>query len=119
MARRDILLDDSGNRVLSGGDYAFAEDLQSVKQGIQVRVRLWLKEYWLDTSQGVPWREDILVRNANPAIVKADISAAIAATPDVTSVSNVSYSFDSQGRSAKVAYNAASPFGLVAAEVTT
>lgn len=49
MPRRDILLDDDGNRVLVNGDYGFADGIQAVKQGIEVRVRLFSGEYWLDT----------------------------------------------------------------------
>lgn len=119
MPRRDILLDADGNRLLVGGDYGFADGIQAVKQGIEVRVRLFLGEYWLDTSKGVDWIGKILIRNANPAIVKAEITAAIAATPDVTRVTNVAYTVDAVARTVSITYDVASTEGLISGEVVT
>jgi hypothetical protein len=112
-------LDDSGNRVLSGQDYGFANDSQAVKQGIQCNVRLFLAEYWLDQSLGVNWIGKILIRNASPAIVKSEIAAAISSTPDVTRVVNVAYSVDSQTRAGSIAYTVASTQGLIPGEFQT
>lgn len=118
MPRRDILLDSSGNRVLVGGDYGFADGAQAVKQGVECRVRLFLREYWLDLSQGVDWTGKILIRNAQPPVVKSELAAAIAGTPDVTRVVNTAYSVDTRLRLGATTFAAASPFGLVEGVVT-
>jgi hypothetical protein len=114
--RRDILLDDDGNRVLVGGDYGFADQAQAVKQGIQCRVRLFLGEYWLNTAKGVDWVNKILIRNAQEAVIKAELSAAIAETPDVTRVVATSFSRDTKERTGSVAFQAASTEGPIEGE---
>lgn len=118
MPVRDILLDDSGERQLVNGDYAFADKVQAVKQGIACRVKLFLTEYWLDNSKGVDWIGKILVRGASEVVIKSEIAAAIADTPDVTQVVAVSFTLDKTARSGNVSYNAYTIYGEVSGEVT-
>jgi hypothetical protein len=118
MPRRDILLDDAGNRLLSGNDYAIADGLPAVGQGIATRVKLYRGEYWLDESLGVEWFGKVLVKNPNPLVIRAEIAAAIAAQPDVSTVRGVSYTFDARTRSAAVSYVAASTEGVASGTVT-
>ena len=117
MPRRDILLDDLGNRLLLEGDYGFADGVQAVKQGIQCRLRLLRGENWLDQAKGVDWQGTILVRKPNPIAVRAELATAIADTPDVTRVGATSYAVNSATRLGSVTYDAASTEGLVAASV--
>ena len=91
MPIRDIQLDSSGNRLLSGAGYAFADGQQAVKQGIECRVRLFLGEYWLDGGEGVDWINRILIRNPNALIVQSELSRAIAAISDSSTF--ISFSF--------------------------
>jgi hypothetical protein len=113
MPRRDILLDSAGNRVIVNGDYAFAEDQQAVKQGIECEVSLIRGEYWLDTSRGVRWLDVILVRAPKPILVKSELSSAIARVADVTSVSSAGYSVDPATRKGSATFNATTSAGDV------
>lgn len=118
--RRDILLDAYGNRILVGGDYGFADGIQGVKQGVECRVKLFLGEVWTDESQGVPWNEQILIRNPSAIVVKAQIGRAIAATPDVTQVVAVTGPIiDPATRHARIDYTANSTAGTITGTVTT
>lgn len=114
---RDVLLDDDGNRVLVGNDYGFASGKQAVKQGIACRVRFWYRECWLDEARGVRYQDRILIRNANPLVVQAEIARAIAAQPDVTSVQLLTYSGPDRDRHASVSYRASTAEGTVAETV--
>jgi len=117
--RRDILLDSDGERVLVNGDYGFAEDQQAVKQGIECNVRLMQGEVWYDEDLGVPYLTRILVKGAQPIVVKAEIGRAIARTPDVSSVVAVSFERDPTTRAASVGYTARSTLGTVTGSITT
>jgi len=117
--RRDILLDSSGNRVLVNGDYGFAADDQAVKQGIQVRALLYLNDVWYDLDLGVPYLENILIKNPNPIVVKAEIGRNIALTPDVSNVVAVSLEVDPLTRHAAINYTCNSTLGTVTGTVTT
>lgn len=118
MPRRDWLLDDDGNRVLVAGDQGFAEGRQAVKQGIAVRVRLYKREYWLNNGIGVDWIDKVFARGTTAAVIKSEIAAAIADTPDVTRVQVTGYTFDPATRAAHATYEAASAEGLVSNTVT-
>ena len=119
--RRDILLDvTTGERVLVGANYLFAEGGAAVKQGIAARVRLFLGEYWLDEGRGVDYFGKILIARPQPMVVEAELSRAIADTPDVTAVKAVSYDkqTNANGRRATVAYACTSTAGPVTGSVT-
>lgn len=118
MPVRDILLDDAGERQLVNGDYAFADKVQAVKQGIACRVKLFLTEYWLDNSKGVDWIDKIFVRGASEVVIKSELAAAIADTPDVTQVVTVSFNRSTADRTGSVAYNAYTIYGEISDEVT-
>ena len=117
--RRDILLDSSGNRVLVNGEYGFADGIQAVKQGIQVRALLYLNDVWYDLDLGVPYLENILIKNPNRIVVKAEIGRNIALTPDVTNVVAVSLEVDPLTRHAAINYTCNSTLGTVTGTVTT
>lgn len=119
MPIRDILLDDAGNRVLQGGTgYGFADGTQAVKQGIACRVRLFRGEVWLDEDLGVDYLGRVFVRGASPAVINGEVSAAIAATPDVTAVRETSFAVDAE-RHATIDYTVSSTAGTTSGTVTT
>ena len=101
------------------GDYGFADGAQAVKQGIECRVKLFQGEYWLNQGLGVPWLTDVLIKNPKPIVVKAVIGQAIADTPDVSQVVNVSYDVESRTRRGAVSYTAVSTAGTITGTVTT
>lgn len=115
---RDYLLDSDGNRVLERGDQAFASGAQAVKQGIECRVRMFLGEYWMDQSVGVPWIQSVLIRNPNVLLVKSEIAKAIVATPDVSSAVSTAFSQDTAARTASATFEAASIYGTITGSVS-
>ena len=120
MPIRDVKLDNDGNRVMSatGQDYAAADGIQAIEQGIACAVKLYRGEYWLDQSKGVDWVGKILIRNPQPLVVKGEIGAAIAGVPDVSSVVNTGYAVDTPTRAGTVTYSVASTQGPVSGTVT-
>lgn len=118
MPVRDILLDDSGNRVLVGGDYGTANGAQAVKQGIWCRVGLYLGEVWYNAIFGVDYIGRILIKNPVELVVKGELSRAIASTPDVTQVIDTAYVIDGTTRAAFVSFRAASTEGIITGTVT-
>lgn len=70
---------------------------ECVAQIIGTRLKLWLGEWFLDTSDGTPWLTEILGEryNRNP---DAAIKRRILATPGVTSLAAYTSSFDGTTR---------------------
>lgn len=117
MPVRDLLDDGSGGIALVGNDFGVADGVQAVLQGVECRVKFWKGESWLNEAIGVDYQGRILIRNANPLVVQAEIGAAIADTPDVTQVVSLSFSPPGATRHASVAYSAATEEGPITATV--
>lgn len=117
MSVRDFLQDDAGNLVIVNNDLALADGLRAIVQGIQGRVSLRKREYWLDESEGVDWTGEILGEPRNPLTVKGILSSAIASTPDVTQVKNTAYTVDPTTRRGTVDFTAATNLGIVSGQV--
>lgn len=104
-AIRDFLLDSvTGDLAVVNGDFAVVADVDAVPQGIQIRVKMFLGEYWLDESIGVDWLGQILIKNPNPVAVRELIRLAIADTPDVVEVTGAALVMNSSDRSATITY---------------
>ncbi|WP_156965856.1 hypothetical protein [Paraburkholderia bannensis] len=76
--RWDLCLDASGNIALASAPYAVAQDVASA-------VRTFLGEVWFETTQGVPYWQDILGKFSPLSIVKKDIVNAAMTVQTVTS----------------------------------
>jgi hypothetical protein len=126
MPVRDFLMDNTFALAVVNGDLAvaggasIAANLQAVKQGIQVRVRLFLGEYFLDETVGVDWIGQILVKNPDPIVIRELIRTAIASTPDVVQVIG-SDLIIRPDRSAAITYTARTRYSvdLVLGEITS
>lgn len=102
-AIRDFALDDDGDIAVVNGDFAAVADEEAVVQGIAVRLRSFLAECWLDEAQGVDWIGKILIKGADPLLVRELLREAVADTPDVLEVAS-SFVEQQPDRSARVYY---------------
>lgn len=77
----DLTLDVSGNLAVATGHYAIAQDVASA-------ARLFLGELWYDTTQGVPYYEEVLGVWPPPSLefLKARLVAAGLTVPGVSSI---------------------------------
>ena len=79
-------------------ELAVVDGLESARQRVAQRVRLFLGEWFLDASAGVPYHRDVFVRPATPALALAIITRAIRTVPGVTDVKDVAGSIDNASR---------------------
>ncbi len=105
---RDFLATEDGEWAVVNGDFARAAGAVAVPQGIRIRLGMFLGECYLDESVGVDYIKQILVKNADPLVVRSLLQEAIADTPDVTAVAGSDLIQD--GRDASVAYMADSVY---------
>jgi hypothetical protein len=75
----DLTVDNSGNIAIAQGPYAIAQDVASA-------VRTFLGECWYDTTQGVPYLEQILGQLPSLQFMKAKFIAAGLTVPGVASI---------------------------------
>jgi hypothetical protein len=75
---------------------------EAVIQRIRIRFRLWRGEWFLDTRIGVPYREQVLVKNPDKPLVSALFRRVVAETPGVQNVEALDAVYDRRARSVLV-----------------
>lgn len=86
----DLVLDANGNIALAGAPYSIAQDVASV-------TRTFLGECWYDTTQGIPYWQQILGEFPPLQYIAGQLQDAALTVPDVAAAQAVFTSF--QGRS--------------------
>ena len=79
----NLQLDSSGDIFTRNYGLARISGNEQMAQRISTRLKLLLGEWFLDTGQGVPWFERILVKSPNRAIVQGVLKRTIIQTPGV------------------------------------
>lgn len=98
----DIALDPKGDLYISSqGDIALTD---SLAQKIRIRL-LWLAEEWRwDREEGLPYREELFVKNPDTDSFARRIREAIFEVEGVTGIRDVSVNVDSRTREAQIKY---------------
>ena len=110
--RLDLLLDDSGV-VLRGGDWAFAEDRTGIQQRISQVLKTIAGEWFLDLDYGLPYFEQILVKNPNLPSVQDIFRRALLSVKGVSSVERLNLSLDTTSRTLTVSWVVLTDLGLL------
>lgn len=85
---RDIKLTSLGDLDLSTYSMEFALNADYITQKLSVVLRTFLGEWFLDTSAGIPYFEDILKKNFDPTRVETVIKSAILDVPGVDQITS-------------------------------
>lgn len=108
----DLALDpQTGDLLLESGRLRLATGLDAIAQDVTMRLRFFLGEWFLDTRIGVPYFQDILVKNPNIPRATQLLRQVVQETPGVTSVDRFDFTLDAQARKASVAFSASTTTG--------
>lgn len=110
-------LDDNGDIVTSG--VIFTSGIDEVAQTVKTRLRLHYGEYFRDITKGVPWYDVILGKGYPLATKEAVLRNVISQTPDVTTLTSFSTSYDITTRKYTVTAGVLTPYGTTYAELTS
>lgn len=97
LVTNDLLIADGDLSIVDGSD-AIAQDLQQTLQ-------VWLGEWFLNNTVGIPFKQQILVKNPNIDLVQADILNAASAVPGVATINNLALDYDVSNRSLTISMN--------------
>ena len=110
----DIAADiNTSDIVLQNGDILMIDNAERVAQQIQITLRFWLGEWFLNTTDGVPYLEYILVKQPNMAHIRQILTEQIQSVEGVKAVTDMELTFDHRERSLLVEYTADTDYGLV------
>lgn len=93
----DLVLDTMGNIALAAPPYALAQDVASA-------VRTFLGELWYDTTQGIPYFQQILGKLPPASVITQLISNAALTVPGVVTAQTVITAFDADGVSGQIQF---------------
>lgn len=115
---RDLAIDlDSGELQLDGGDLKGAYGVASIQQHVCMRLRTLLGEWFLDTSRGVPYFEQVLTKNPSNSVLAQVFREAILSTVGVSSLLQLDLSVDTRERTLMVSFKADTDLGEITGAV--
>lgn len=110
---RDFKADSDGDLAVENGDFATISGGDAVPQGIKIRLQMFRGECYLNEDAGVPYFDNILIKNPDPLLVRALLTEAISATPDVTAVLAADLELDGETREASISYTVDTEYSTV------
>jgi hypothetical protein len=84
-----------------------------VLQDILQRIRFFLGEWFLDNTQGIPYFQQILVKNPDQSKIDAIFQNVILGTPGVTQLSSYSFNVNTGARILTVTFSCLTTTGVV------
>ena len=103
----------TGDLLLQNNDLTIIDNAERVAQQILITLRFWYGEWFLDTTQGVPYLEYILVKNPNENHIRQILTEAILSVEGVNTVDDMELDFDVRNRRMVVTYTATTDYGLL------
>lgn len=103
----------TGDLVVRNGDLMIVNNGERVAQQVLITLREWLGEWFLKTSDGVPYLEYILVKNPNEAHVRQVLSEAIQSVEGVKGVTELEFAFNRILRTLTVSCEIDTDYGFI------
>ena len=99
---KDILLDSTGDILLDAkGDIQFTD---SIKQAIEIRLKWFSKEWKLGPDLGIPYYEDLFVKNPSTMLIEEKMRDTIMDVDEVEDIISFNMSIDKILRKLTVTY---------------
>lgn len=115
MATKDIRLDVNTHDIVIGDnfDMSFVEGVEYYAQKLKVRLWFFLGEWFLDTSEGTPFFQSILIKNPDIELINTLIKARILESPGVIELKSFDSEYDNSLRKFSVTFQVQTEAGLV------
>lgn len=108
----DIALDPLTNDlVFADFDFALVDDTRQIMQNLAIRLRFVLGEWYLDITQGIPYYEEIFIKNPNQIQIESVLKQEIVQTRGILELTSFDSSFDKRRRIYSVKFSARSISG--------
>lgn len=108
----DLKLDTAtGDLDLSSNDLEIVDGDDAIVQNLRIRYRFFLGEWFLDTREGIPYYQRILVKNPTQADVNAILREVALTTPGIAEVDRFDATLDNRSRELSIGLWARSTSG--------
>lgn len=110
----DIALNIASNDlVIKNNDLILIDNTERVAQQVLITLRFWLGEWFLDTREGVPYLEYVLVKNPNMSHIRQILTEKIQSVEGVKSIVSLDFDFRRVTRELYVDFEVDTDYGLV------
>lgn len=102
-----------GDIVVANGDLSLNDSEVAIEQHILQRLRIYLGEWFLDNTIGLPYFDQILIKNPDQSKIDALFINQILGTPGVIQLNNYSFTIDFITRQLQLTFSAQTTQGTV------
>ena len=100
------LLNADGDLDITNNSLSLTHGIDAIQQHIFVKFRLFLGEWFLDTSVGVPWFQEIFVKAPIFTVVHEHLKSVILETPGVLGLKRFLFDLNEATREAALEFSA-------------
>ena len=99
----DFSLGPNGDLAISGGDLVPLTGIDAIRQQVEIRLRTFLGEWFLDPSVGVPYIQQVFSEKIPRVdLIRSIIRRAVMKTPGVLMADTVNVSLDTETRNLSI-----------------
>ena len=109
----DFALDSNGDLAIANNTITMIDGAERVRQHLQIKLRLWASEWFLDTEFGTPYLSDILGKQISLGGSVAALKKSILEVDGVQTITRFEYKFNRSARSLDVNFDVQTPYGLI------
>jgi len=107
----DFGLDEDGDEYADSTGLAMTGDLPGIKQQVALRLGFFKGEWFLNEDTGIPWYEEIIVKNPNLIRIREIFRDAILSVTGIREVTFMDLLFSSYSRTLDLKFKASTNLG--------
>lgn len=109
----DIKLADDGDIDLTNGEMTLTSGLEATKQRLTQRMRFFFQEWFLDQSRGIPYIQQVFVKNPNPVVIDAIFKKEILSDPAVIELQRFELDLETASRALTITFRVVTTDGPI------
>ena len=102
----DLQLDQNGDLLIQDDALKIVDGDDAIVQHLSIRLRFFKGEFFLDTRLGVPYFDQVLIKNPDLVSVRGILREVILETPGIDTIDAFSTEFDGLTRKLAVTFTA-------------
>ena len=100
----DLALDGTGDLLIDGGDLSIVRDGDALVQQLAIDFQFFKGEWFLDVRLGVPYFQEVLIKNPDLVAVNGIFRQVLEQSPAVNSIEEFNSDFDAATRKLSVTF---------------
>lgn len=114
---RTFAIDSNGNIDVSTRSLVVVDEIVALKEHIQQKYSMFLGEYFLDTRLGIPYYENILIKQYSAFNVETILKRVLFNIDEVYSIDSFVLDFETSERYLDIDFSCTTKFGELTSEV--